>query len=132
MTLISRNVYIDKVEDIVNKYNNTYSTIIKMKRVDVKPNDVKNIYINCSEGLYDNDPKSKIGDVLQYQNTKTFLPKAVFQIGLEKFLSLQNLKTLCRPHILLVILTKNKFLERFTKKNCKKTKQKEFRVEKLI
>ena len=75
MTLISRNVYIDKVEDIVNKYNNTYSTIIKMKRVDVKPNDVKNIYINCSEGLYDNDPKFKIGDVLQYQNTKNFFAK---------------------------------------------------------
>ena len=41
MTLTSRNVYIDKVEHIVNKYNNTYSTITKMKRVDVKPNDVK-------------------------------------------------------------------------------------------
>ena len=34
--------------------------------------------------------------------------------------------------MLLVILTEKKLLERFPKRNCKKTKQKEFRVEKLI
>ena len=34
--------------------------------------------------------------------------------------------------MLLVILKKKKLLERFTKKNCKKTNQKEFRVEKVI
>ena len=33
-TLISKNVYIDKLDDVVNKYNNTYRTI-KMKPVDV-------------------------------------------------------------------------------------------------
>ena len=37
MTSLSRNVYIDILDDIVNKYNNTYSTI-KMKPVDVKSN----------------------------------------------------------------------------------------------
>ena len=35
MTLVSQNVYIDKLYDIVHKYNNTYSTI-KIKLVDVK------------------------------------------------------------------------------------------------
>ena len=35
MTSISKNVYIDKL-DIVNKYNNTYHSTIKMKPVDVK------------------------------------------------------------------------------------------------
>ena len=36
MTSISKNVYIDKLDDIVNKYNNTYHTAIKMKLLDVK------------------------------------------------------------------------------------------------
>ena len=38
MTSISKNVYIDKLDDIVKKYNNTYHTTIKMKPVDVKDN----------------------------------------------------------------------------------------------
>ena len=38
MTSISQNGYIDKLDDIVNKYNNTYHRTIKMKPVDVKDN----------------------------------------------------------------------------------------------
>ena len=41
MTSISKNVYINKLEDIVNEYNNAYHKTIKMKPVDVK----NNIYI---------------------------------------------------------------------------------------
>ena len=41
MTSISKNVYMDKLDDIVNEYNNAYRTI-KMKSVDVKDN----IYID--------------------------------------------------------------------------------------
>ena len=37
MTSISKNVYIDQLDDIVNKCNNTYHRTIKMKPVDVKP-----------------------------------------------------------------------------------------------
>ena len=38
MTSISKNVYIDKLDNIVNKYNITYHSTIKMKPVDVKSN----------------------------------------------------------------------------------------------
>ena len=38
MTAISKNMYIDKLDDIVKEYNNTYHTSIKMKPVDVKDN----------------------------------------------------------------------------------------------
>ena len=38
MTSISKNVYIDKLEDIVDEYNNTCHTTIKMKPIDVKDN----------------------------------------------------------------------------------------------
>ena len=38
MTSVSKNVYIDKLDDIVDEYNNTYHRTIKMKPVDVKDN----------------------------------------------------------------------------------------------
>ena len=38
MTLVSKNVYINKLDDIVNEYNNTYYRTIKMKPVEVKDN----------------------------------------------------------------------------------------------
>ena len=36
MTLVSKKIYIDKLNDIVNKYNNTYHSTIKMKPANVK------------------------------------------------------------------------------------------------
>ena len=42
---ISKNVYINKLDDIVNEYNNTYHTTIKMKPIDVKGNIYIYIYI---------------------------------------------------------------------------------------
>ena len=36
MTAISKNVYIDKLDNIVNECNNTYQRTIKMKLIDVK------------------------------------------------------------------------------------------------
>ena len=47
MTSISKNVYIDKLDDIVDEYNNTYHTAIKMKPIDVKDN----TYFNTSKEL---------------------------------------------------------------------------------
>ena len=37
MASVSKNVYIDKLDDKVNKYNNTYHSTIKTKPVDIKP-----------------------------------------------------------------------------------------------
>ena len=45
MTSVSKNVYIDKLDDIINKYDNTYQGTIKMKPVDVK----SNIYLKSSK-----------------------------------------------------------------------------------
>ena len=52
-TAISKNMYIDKLDDIVKKYNNTYHTTIKMKPVDVK----HNTYIDFKKEINDKDPK---------------------------------------------------------------------------
>ena len=58
MTSISKKVYIDKLDDIVNKYNNTYHSTIKMKLVDVK----SSTYLDFGVDINDKDPKSKVGD----------------------------------------------------------------------
>ena len=51
MTSISKNVYIDKLDDIVNEINNTYHTTIKMKLIDVKDNTYINIYKENGEEI---------------------------------------------------------------------------------
>ena len=56
MTLITKNIYIHKLDDIVNEYNNTYHTTIKMKPIDVKDN----TYINTDKETNDKDPKIKL------------------------------------------------------------------------
>ena len=38
ITVVSKNVYIAKLNDIVNEYNNAYHGTIKMRLVDVKDN----------------------------------------------------------------------------------------------
>ena len=43
MTSISKNVYINKLKDVVNEYNNTYHRNIKMNHIDVKDNKHINI-----------------------------------------------------------------------------------------
>ena len=99
MTSISKNVYIDKLGDIVNEYNNTDHTTIKMKPIDVKDN----TYINTDKETNDKDPKFKVGDRVRTSNTKTFLLKATLQIGLKKYLLLKKLKILFHGLMLLMI-----------------------------
>ena len=45
MTSISKNVYIDKLDGVVNKYSNLCQNALKMKLVDVK----SNIYVNSKK-----------------------------------------------------------------------------------
>ena len=48
ITSISKNIFVDKLDDIVNKYNNTNHNTIKMKPADV----MSNIYIDSSKEIY--------------------------------------------------------------------------------
>ena len=71
MTSIPKNVHIGKLDDIVNKYNNTYHSRIKLKLVDVK----SNTYINSSKEIDDKDPKFKIGDIVRISEYKNIFAK---------------------------------------------------------
>ena len=106
VTSISKNVFIDELDDIINKYNNTCHNKIKMKPVDVK----LNTYIDSSKEINNKDPKFKIDDIVKISKHK------MFQNHLKKLLCLKKLETLCLGHLLLVILKTKNLLERFTKK----------------
>ena len=67
MTSISKNVYIDKLDDIVHKYNNKKHRTIKMTPIDVKDNK----YIDFGKEVNNNDPNFKVGDhvgISKYKN----------------------------------------------------------------
>ena len=51
-------MYIDKLDDIVNEYNNTKHRTTKLKLIDVKDN----TYTDFGKEVNDNDPKLKVGD----------------------------------------------------------------------
>ena len=115
MSSISKNVYINKLDDIVNKYNNTYHRTIKRKPVDIK----SNTYINPSKQINDQDHKFKVGDHIRMLKYKNTFAKGYVLNWSEEFFVIRKVKTLCRGHMLLVILMEKKCFERFTKKNCK-------------
>ena len=85
VTAISKNVYFDVLNDIVNKYNNKVHKTIKMKPV----NFTDDSYAEYNEKKILN---LKLVTTLEFQNMRTFLLKDILQIGLEKFLLLVKLK----------------------------------------
>ena len=71
MTSVSKNVYIDKLDDIVNEYNNIYHRTIKAKPTDVKDD----TYIGFGKEINDNDPKFQVGDHIRISKYKNILAK---------------------------------------------------------
>ena len=67
---------IDKLSDIVNEYNNTYHSNIKMKPVDVK----SSTYIDFDKENNDKDPEFKVGHHVRISKYKT-----IFAKGMRKF-----------------------------------------------
>ena len=71
MTSVAKNVYIDKLDDTEDKYNNTYHTTIKMKPIDVKDN----TYINTNKETNDKDSKFKVSDRVRISKYKNIFAK---------------------------------------------------------
>ena len=87
MTSISKNVYIDKLGDIVDEYNNTYRTI-KRKPIDVKDN----MYIDFEKEVNNGDPKFKIGDHARISKYKNIFPKGYMPNWSEEVFSISKIK----------------------------------------
>ena len=72
MNSISATMYINKLDDIDNKYNDTYNSTIKMKPVEVK----LSTHIDFNKKNNKEDPRFKIGD-----NVRTSKYKNIFAKG---------------------------------------------------
>ena len=88
MTSISKNVYIDKLDDIVDEYNNTYHTTIKIKAIDVKDN----TYINISKEINNKDPKFKVGDRVRISKYKNIFTKGCMPNWSEEVFIIKKVK----------------------------------------
>ena len=71
MISVSKNVNIDKLDNLVNKYNNTYHSTIKLRPGDVK----SNTYIDSSKEINDEDPRFKIGDIVRISKYENIFAK---------------------------------------------------------
>ena len=71
MTIVSKNVYFDVLDDIVDKYNNTYQKTIKMKPINVKSDSVAEYNGESNE----KDPKFKVGDHVRISKYKNVFAK---------------------------------------------------------
>ena len=91
MTSISKNVFIDKLDDIIkyntimNKYSNAYHSIIKLKTVDVKSS---------------TNSKFKIGDTVRIPKYKNISAKAYTENWSEEVFVIKKFKILCCGHML--------------------------------
>ena len=90
-TSISKNLYIDKLDDIVNKSNNTYHGTFKMKPVDVK----SSTYIDSSKEIDDKDPKFKIGDIVRVSKCKNIFAKVYVPSWSEEVFVITKVKNSC-------------------------------------
>ena len=74
MTNISKNVYIDVLNDIVIRYNNTVHKTIKLKPIDVTDDS----YVEYSEDSNKKGPKFKVGDHVRISNYENIFAKGYF------------------------------------------------------
>ena len=116
MTSISKNMYIDKLDDILHEYNNKKHRTIKMKAIDVKDN----TYIDFNKEVNDNDPKFKVGDHVRISKYKNIFSKDYTPNWSEEVFVIKKLKIRFHGDMSLMILMVKKLLERFMKKNCKR------------
>ena len=82
-------MYIDKLDDLVNKYNNIYHKIIKMKPADVKPRK----YIDSSKEINYQDPKFKFGDTVRISKYKNILAKGYVSNWSEEVFVIKKVKS---------------------------------------
>ena len=128
MTAISKNVYIDKLDDIVKKYNNTYHTAIKMKPTNVKDNR----YIDFEKEVNDKDLKFKIGDHVRISKYKNIFAKGYMPNWSEEIFVIKKVKNTVPWTYIINDLNGEEIKGSFYEKELQKTNQENFRIEKVI
>ena len=118
MAAISKNVYIDVLNDIVNKYNNTVHRTIKTKPIDVTGDS----YVEYNEDANKKGPKCKVNDHVRISKYKNIFAKGYVPSWSEGLLIVNEIKNTVPWTYTVSDLNGEKVigLEHFMKKNCKR------------
>ena len=117
MTSLSKNVYVDILDDTVDKYNNTYHRTIKMKPVDVEDN----TYIDFEKEVNDKDPKFKVGDHVRISKYKNIFAKGYMPNWSEEVFVISKIKNAAPWTYVINYLNGEEITGIFyQKKNCKR------------
>ena len=116
MRTVSKNVYFDESNNIVDKYNNTYHNTIKMKPIDVKCNS----YAKYSVDPNAKYPKFKIRDHVRISMYKITFAKGFIPNWLEEVFLISKIKNNVSWTYVIMDLNSEEILEIFMKKNRKK------------
>ena len=127
MTSVSKNVYIDALPDIVEKYNNTYHRTIKMKPVEVTPGSV-----DYSTGENKNPPKFKVGDRVRISKYKSLFTKGYMPNWTEEIFVVKEVKETVPYTYVIEDLQGDTIDGTFYEQELQKTKQEVYRIEKVL
>ena len=128
MTSISKNVYIDKLDDMVNEYNNTYHTTYKMKPIGVEDN----AYINTDKEINDKDPKFKVGDHVRVSKYKNIFARGYSPNWSEEVFVIKKVKNTVPWTYVINDLNGEEITGTFYEKELQRINQAEFRIERVI
>ena len=128
MTAISKNVYFDVLDDIVNKYNNTVHRTIKMKPIDV----TSDSYAEYNEDSNKKDPKFKVGDHVRISKYKNIFAKGYAPNWSEEVFVVGKIKNTVPYTYVVSDLIGEEITGSFHEKEWQKTSQEKFRIEKLV
>ena len=128
MTSISKNVYINKLGDIADEYNNTYHRTIKVKPIDVKDN----TYIDFEKEVNDKEPKFKVDDHVRISKYKNIFAKGYIPNWSEEVFVISKIKNTVPWTYVINDLIGEEITGIFYEKELQKTNQKEFRIVKAI
>ena len=118
-------MYINKLDDIVSEYNNTYHRTIKIKPIDVKDN----AYVDSNKEVNDKDPKFKVGVQIRISKYKNIFAKGYTPNWSEDLFVISKIKNTVPGTYL---INGEEIIGTSYEIELQKTNQKEFRIEKVI
>ena len=125
MTAVSKNIYFDALDDIVEKYNNTVHRTTKMKPIDV----MGDSYPEVNEGLNKKDPKFKVDDHGRISKYKNIFAKEYTPNWPEEVFVISKIKNTVPWAYVINDLNGKELTGSFYEKELQKTNQKELRIE---
>ena len=128
MNSISKNVYIDRLDYIVNEYKNAYPRTIIVKPVDVKDN----TFIDFKKEVNDKDSKYKVGDHVRISKYKNIFAKVYTPNWSEEVFVIKKVKNTVPWTYVINDLNGEEIIGKFYEKELQKTNEQEFRIEKVI